>query len=221
MNTEQNTFDPSLYDFLDDASIVKWVEEFVKRNQDFKTDYDELNRLAISKEHKDHVKLIKLWDSMTEKYGFMPNVSVIYLRPDVKMDTHGLVALPLQPVKVHEKVSKNVWSLMRPDGTRDERLMISLDLMYTDAEILSSLSDILWKKRKLMPSQAKRKRKGNWKLYLMVYDLKTSDPSLTYSKTGDILNDKGIIKANEMKNMENYYKKAVALINGGYKHFLP
>ena len=72
-----------------------------------------------------------------------------------------------------------------------------------------------------MPSQAKRKRKGNWKLYLMVYDLKTSDPSLTYSKTGDILNDKGIIKANEMKNMENYYKKAVALINGGYKHFLP
>lgn len=221
MNTEQNTFDPSLYDFLDDASIVKWVEEFVKRNQYFQTDYDELNRLAISKERKDHLELKELWESMSERYGFMPNVARIYLRPDVKMDTYGPVALPLQPVMAHEKVSKNVWSLMRPDGTRDERLMISVDLMYTDAEILSSLSDILWKKRKLMPSQTKRKRKGNWKLYLMVYDMKTLDPSLTYTNIGTILSKKGIVKGNEMKNMENYYKKAVALINGGYKHFLP
>lgn len=221
MNTGQNAFDPASYAFLDDASIVKWVEEFVKRNQDFQTDYDELNRLALSKEPKDHLQLIQRWESMLERYGFIPNVERIYLMPGLKMDKHGSVALPPQPVMAHEKVSKNVWSLMRPDGMRNERLMISVDLMYTDAEILSSLSDILWKKRKLMPPQAKRKRKGNWKLYLMVYDIKTRDPARTYSDIGNILTEKGIVKASEMKNIENYYKKAVALINGGYKHFLP
>ena len=221
MNTKQNAFNPSLYDFLDDASIVTWVEEFIKRNQDFQTNYKELNRLAISKKREDHIKFIKLSESMTERYGFMPHVEQIYLRPDVKMDTYGPVALSRQAIMAHEKTSKVVWDSMRPNGIRDDRLMISVDLMYTDEEIINCLNDILYKKRNHMPRRMTRKRVSEWKLYLMVFDLKTEDPKRTYVDISIILTDCEIEKAYDMKNVENYHHKAIKLIQDGYKKFLP
>lgn len=220
MKTEHNVLNLSLYDHLDNASIVKWIEEFTKRNDDFQTDYEELNRLALSGKSKDNLKLWALWDKMTEKYGFIPVIKRTHLYPDLDMAKRGSVGLPLQAVTVHDKISENVWSQLRPDGTRGDMIRLTVNLLYTNEEIINSLSDILEKKRKASSCKVNRKRTSEWKLYLMVFDFKTENQNLTYDEISYILHQNGIEKAISTKNVENYYKKAVKLINGGYKTFL-
>jgi hypothetical protein len=63
-------------------------------------------------------------------------------------------------------------------------------------------------------------RTNKWKYYLIVYDLCQKD--FTYKNIANTLTmvypgDKDVL---DEKNIENYYGRALALINGGYKKYI-
>ena len=65
-----------------------------------------------------------------------------------------------------------------------------------------------------------RQRDKKWKYYLIAYDF--VDKGMKYSKIADILSvafehDKRLF---DEKNIENYYKTGLKLINDGYKKYL-
>jgi len=78
-------------------------------------------------------------------------------------------------------------------------------------------------------------RTDKWKYYLIVYDLKEKYPDVSYEDIANILSEaypdikikkgKAIKKVEgsdffTIKNCENFYKSALALINGDYKKYL-
>lgn len=210
MKTKQlPAIDQSKYDHLDNAPLVVWIQEFLKRNHEFQLEYAELNNLAVSRTLEEHIKLLKLFEAMTDKWGFMPIPERIYLKPDFDMSKYGQVALPREPVAI----SSTTWQQLRTDDSKDDILQLTIDLMFTDKEIIEAIEDILLKKRKALYKG--RKHRTKWKLYLMVYDIKTQYPLLTYKEISKLLPE-----VYDMRTLENYYKKAEHLIHGGYKIFL-
>lgn len=110
--------------------------------------------------------------------------------------------------------------------TCGDTLLLSVRLNYPKEILLKELDGIL--------DIHKARREGNlnmsnWKYCLIIYDLrKTYGSRLTYGEIGDIIiNAYPNIKskedkhfAYEQRNVENYFKRAKALIYGGYKKYL-
>jgi len=100
-----------------------------------------------------------------------------------------------------------------------DSLLIAINLKYPKDLIEKEIQKILklHKKRK-----EKTFRFDKWKYYLIVYDLKSAYPHMSYDKLGDVLQDAypKHKRTFDAKNCENYYKNALYLINGGYKEYL-
>lgn len=98
-----------------------------------------------------------------------------------------------------------------------DTLLLAINLNRNKDEILSDLNSLLkiHKKRKTGNQRIKK-----WKYYLIVYDL--HDKGLDYPEIADKLSWIYPDKKNlvDEKNIENYYKNALKLINGDYKKYL-
>jgi len=73
------------------------------------------------------------------------------------------------------------------------------------------------------PKKKIKIRYDKWKYYLIVYDLKIKfDNDISYSEIADQLSEAYPDNKNlfDEKNIENYYKNALELINGGYKKYI-
>lgn len=93
-------------------------------------------------------------------------------------------------------------------------LPLTISSTYIERGLLPSIRNYL-QPRKI------RIRTDKWKDYLIVYDLKKEH--LTYKEIADSIINVSPEKKRlfDEKNIENYYKNALELINGGYKKYLP
>ena len=111
-------------------------------------------------------------------------------------------------------------------------VMALIDISASDNidDLLKSLKQelLLWRKvMKLSNTRSAKtpKKKANkliknariWKSYLIVHDLMNSGKS--YKKVSDLLSSYDDFYA-DVKNVENHYKNALVLINGGYRKYL-
>lgn len=208
-------FEPADYDYLDNIPLPEWIEEFLKRNVQFQKDYKKLCKLAKAYKKESSNIFFSFWKDMYERYGVWALPKPIPFYPDVKLKKYKFIALQHEPVKIHENVAPNVWSHLRPDGTRDDRIMISIYLHYTQKEIIDKL-------RPILKHRHKSNVRSEWKYYLMVWDLKKAYPKITYNQISSILSQYENLPTpiNDMRSVENYYKKADKLIHSGYKSFL-
>ncbi|MBE0426373.1 MAG: hypothetical protein IBX72_06975 [Nitrospirae bacterium] len=98
------------------------------------------------------------------------------------------------------------------------------DTIYVGIRKDAKISDI---EKKFIPTikdylkpKKSRRRDEKWKYYLIVYDLVKEE--MSYSEISEILitvypEYKSLF---DLKNIENYYKNALVLIEGGYKKYL-
>lgn len=219
MDLDTVKFSPADYDYLDNITLPEYIEEFLKRNAQFQKDYKKLNTLAAAYNKEKPNKLFPFWQNMHKKYGVWVILKPNPFYPKVKLKSFkksNFIAVPHEPVTIHENVSPKVWEYLRPDGTRYDKLMVSLSLHYTHQEILDKLLLILKQHRR------KSNFRKEWKYYLMAWDLKNKHPRLTYTKMGDkFMKFEELPESfQEMRNIENYYTKAKNLILGGYKSYL-
>jgi len=120
--------------------------------------------------------------------------------------------------------------LLRNQGKKNI-LMVLIDLATPRSvdELLKKLRFQLLGGRKALKLSVTRSPKTNqqkkntllkkakiWKSYLMVYDLVNAG---SYHDASDILSQYDEFYS-ELKNIENHYKGALAMINGGYKKFI-
>lgn len=115
---------------------------------------------------------------------------------------------------------------------RESIVMALIDISASESidEILKSLKQelLLWRKGlKLSKTRSAKtpKKKANkliknariWKSYLIVYDLVDSGKSL--EEVSDVLSLSDDFYS-DVKNVENHYKNALALLNGGYRKYM-
>jgi len=113
------------------------------------------------------------------------------------------------------------------------------DTIYVGISRKARIKDIekclLKKIRGYLTPKKKRERDDRWKYYLIVYDLKEENPNLNYEDVSNILIDAypdvktktgkktQLVEGGDFfdtKKCENFYKSALALINGDYKKYL-
>ena len=217
MDQDTINFKPADYDYLDNITLPEWIEEFLKRNVQFQKDYKKLCKLATAYKKESPNNFFPFWKKMQKRYGVWAIPKPMPFYPDVELKKYNFIALQHEPVKIHENVSPNVWSHLRPDGTREDKIVVSIYLHYTQKEIIDELKSIL----KLKHSRNSNVR-PEWKYYLMVWDLKKAYPKITYKQITNIFAKFETSHEHllDMKNIENYYKKVEKLIYGGYKSFL-
>lgn len=100
------------------------------------------------------------------------------------------------------------------------------DTLLLSVNLTSSRKNIEEGIKKILDIHKERKegnfRPDKWKFYLIVFDLKKAYENVTWDEIAgtlyDAFPDHGHIL--DAKNVENYYKGALALINGEYKKYL-
>lgn len=99
----------------------------------------------------------------------------------------------------------------------DDTLLIAVNLNKSKNEIEQEIEKVLRIHKQRKKSSV---RTDKWKYYLIVYDLKRQN--INYSQIADLLSRACPTKKHlfDERNIENYYKTALALINGGYKKYI-
>jgi hypothetical protein len=178
---------------------------------------------------------------------FYPKPQSKYIDTKQLFDTNGLYIPGVSPVSIltHSRLFQMFSGDVRPEklgrfffGYRDAHELE--DKIYIT---LSKRTKIKFIKEKILPHLQKyflipaqpRLRDDKWKYYLLVYDLKNKYPYASYDDISDVLSEsypnikikrgkeiKGIKGYDffSAKNCENFYKSALALINGDYKKYL-
>ncbi|GEM_PF-3125749 len=212
-------FNPSDYDHLDEATLPQWINEFLSRNTIFQKDYKKLCKLALRNDLEGRKQFVELWGKMAELYGGWIIPQKIARFANIPPSKDGIIALPMQPIKHLENVSETVWKQLRPspDKADTDSLIVIVNTLYTQKEIIASLKTLLHNH-----SRKETRIRKEWKLYLMVYDIKTQNPALTFEEIGSILSTKGAERPEgyDLRTTKNHYDKAVHLIEGGYKQYL-
>lgn len=98
-----------------------------------------------------------------------------------------------------------------------DTLYLGISLSASKDDIKKQFADIL---NEHFKTTNIRKQTKKWKYYLIVFDLEHTGKS--YSDIGDVLSNAFNEGESlfEIKNIENYYKNALALVAGGYKKYL-
>ncbi len=103
------------------------------------------------------------------------------------------------------------------------------DTIFLGVSRTANISDVekslIPKLKELLRPNRGRVRTDKWKFYLIVYDLKARGLTFTeiageidkLTQTEDLTSQNLIV---DIRSIENYYKNALALINGGYKKYL-
>jgi hypothetical protein len=98
-----------------------------------------------------------------------------------------------------------------------DTLLIAINLNKSKREIEKEIEKVLRIHKQRKKSSV---RIDKWKYYLIVYDLK--QPNINYSEIADLLSHAYPTKKHlfDERNIENYYKTALELVNGGYKRYI-
>lgn len=98
-----------------------------------------------------------------------------------------------------------------------DTLLIAVNLNKSKREIEKEIEKVLRIHKQRKKSSV---RIDKWKYYLIVYDLK--QPNINYSEIADLLSHAYPTKKHlfDERNIENYYKTALELVNGGYKRYI-
>jgi len=147
-----------------------------------------------------------------EKWSEQPNGKMIWFQ------NYPLIEHPIEILYAHQGMENVVMTL------------IDLSVPESIDSILKSLKEelLLWKKilklsNKRSPKSPKKKsnklinKARIWKSYLIVYDLVTAGKS--FNAVSEILSMIDDFYS-DVKNIENHYKDALALINGGYRKYM-
>ncbi len=132
-----------------------------------------------------------------------------------------------------KEVNKKCFKIIQDLSMNDMR-----NTLYVGISTHAKIEDIKKEIHKILSKNVKSEikiRSDKWKYYLIVYDLKEKYPDVSYEDIANILSEvypdikfkkgKAIKKVEgsdffTTKNCENFYKSALALINGDYKKYL-
>jgi hypothetical protein len=257
------TFNPTYYDKLTNASLEKWIREFLLRNDKFINDCDKFLKLKDSEKVNYLVKLKK-------KYKVYIHFKVKLIKNHIVRELN--ISLPEEAVNAFrifpydDGESKHVKDLRNKIKTWDSQdnkkkvnwsnYSIGLDNSSNAKRgnsAKAALEHLLWLPDQNgyyppgdtlllainlnMPKETierdiqeilkihKQRRKGTlkidkWKYYIIVYDLRQKN--IPYEEIEQKLSEAYSNNEDDfdIKNLKNYFERAVELINGDYKKYI-
>lgn len=241
-------FDPANYAYMDnpDMTLDGWLWEFERRSEAYKKAYKKLfdksdfdcdGLLFLESCHFDPSKKWSEVDRVSSYLSKAHPVEVINLKwghaipsndsdPFMFKDTRFELKNGKVTITYSSRHSHPLDTLRHEIG-KESIAMALINLDANKADILRIVEDKLdeWKKAlKIAPKRAAKITEGKsiWKSYLMVYDMKNENDKLLFREIGSKLYDCfHHARYENDRNVENYYKQAAALIDGGYKTLLP
>lgn len=101
-----------------------------------------------------------------------------------------------------------------------EKIYISIS---PNAKLEHIIDDLILRIKEHLRQPKNRTRTDKWKYYIITFDFKKEHGQITFEKIADVFSNAypEHKRTFDAKNCENYYKKALSLINGGYTRYLP
>lgn len=99
-----------------------------------------------------------------------------------------------------------------------DTLLVAINLNRSRRDIEGEIKTLLDTHKQRKPGSY---RPHLWRMYLVTYDLKKKNPNLTFDAIAGILSETFDEEALlDARNIENYYRNAIDLIQGGYTKYL-
>lgn len=233
-------FNPADYDYMDKMPFDGWVWEFIRRS----ASYNGVRNQYTVKQLIETTRDLRIYYNEPVKANIHQNTHFILSyqkrkigipKPDIKYcdfpsDMKPLIRgiFPIRVKTFNElsdtQTSKQVLSKISPMELLEETLYIGIPIKAKLDNVRKYLPVEI---KKYLKPEKSRIRDDKWKYYLIVYDLKTKYPNITYNDITNVLQDaypnaldkkKNPITFDE-KNCKNYYEKAGKLINSDYQRY--
>ncbi len=273
-------FDPAVYDYMDRMPLEGWFWEIIRRSNEYKAYYAELEKAFTGDSKKTNwgkynqrllndyrsgmigktFLALDFWGKkIFENKILWPGVDVnliekkvqenflilskdkkvgyILPKPRTKYKDFDKYNRPkiigVYPVKVHPGAGYELMKKEHGEQSAKDTIFRILTFeepqltIYVGISLTAKLQDIMTGlephlKTLLVRKTARIRAFDKWKYYLITFDLKQID--ISYDDIANTLSEyyeaSGGQEVFDNRTVENYYKSALALINGGYKKYL-